>query len=203
MNSLTNVCGLILAGGQSKRMTCSDKSLAPIGETTMLAHVATRLKPQVESLFVSASRANQKALKEFGLPIVIDETEQSLGPIAGICAAMKSHAGNYEWLVSVSCDTPFIPPNLVSTLYDSALENSSAIAFVKTASRSHYALALWSTALLPQIERQLKRNDFALKHFFRSQNAAAALFSDEDSFFNVNSDADLARAEELLKRGSL
>ncbi len=203
MNSLPKVCGLILAGGQSKRITCSDKSLAPIGETTMLAHVVKRLKPQVEALVISASQTNQANLKKFGLPLVIDETKQSLGPIAGIYAAIKSYARHYDWLISVSCDTPFIPPDLVSALYDTAMKNSSAITFAKTASRSHYALALWSTALLPKIEQQLQHNDFALKHFFRMQNAATTVFSNEESFFNVNSDADLAKAEALLKKGGL
>src|SRR6478735_5870112 len=108
-----DITGLVLAGGQGSRMGGVDKGLQPFRGRPMVAHVIERLAPQVHSILVNANR-NPEAYAEFGHRVVSDEIEGFAGPLAGFERGL-AHATT-PFLVTVPCDSPFLPTDLVERL---------------------------------------------------------------------------------------
>ena len=118
----TSVTGLLLAGGQSRRMAAAfpeakggDKGLLDLAGQPMIGHVIARLGPQVGKMVLNAN-GDPARFAPFNLPIVADTVEGFAGPLAGILAGLRWSAANApdaSHIVSVSTDAPFIPIDLV------------------------------------------------------------------------------------------
>jgi molybdenum cofactor guanylyltransferase len=55
MSALGNIAGIVLAGGESRRMGGGDKCLLPLGGAPVLARVIARLGPQVSEMVINAN----------------------------------------------------------------------------------------------------------------------------------------------------
>lgn len=109
------VTGVILAGGQSRRMGGGDKGLLEIAGKPMLRHVIDRLTPQVNSTVINAN-GDPTRFSAFGLPVVSDTVQGFVGPLAGVLAGMRwsaEHAPEARWIVTAPGDAPLLPGNLV------------------------------------------------------------------------------------------
>ena len=101
-----NVPGVILAGGQSRRMNRKDKAFLEIGERTLLDMIIERLGPQSYKMAINTNSYSYK-YKRYGLPILHDHMEGYLGPLAGILTSMKWAKDNgYSKVITVAVDTP-------------------------------------------------------------------------------------------------
>jgi molybdopterin-guanine dinucleotide biosynthesis protein A len=109
------VYGLVLAGGQSKRMG-QDKALLRIDGETQLSRAVQLLEPLVDRVFVSA-RADQMDEPERKKYRQIVDRYRDLGPLAGILSAMEEHP-DASWLV-LACDLPHVDELTVRHLLDS------------------------------------------------------------------------------------
>ena len=107
------VTGLVLAGGQARRMAGEDKGLVSLGNRPMLSWVLERFAPQVDEVLISANR-NLDRYAEFGRQVVTDEMTGFLGPLAGLAAGLAT--SRTPWLVMVPCDSPFLPHDMVMRL---------------------------------------------------------------------------------------
>ena len=85
---MLGICGVLLAGGQARRIGGGDKCLLKIGERTLLHNVIARALPQVEDLILNTN-SEPGRFSAFGLPVVADTFEGYLGPLAGILAGMR------------------------------------------------------------------------------------------------------------------
>ena len=114
MSKRTDVCGLVLAGGKSRRMG-SDKALLVRDGETQLARAVALLQRHVAQVFVStrADQANDDESRKFEQ--IIDRYDD-MGPLAGILSAMDKNA-DVAWLV-VACDLPNIDDVTISDLLD-------------------------------------------------------------------------------------
>src|SRR5579884_3152677 len=110
--------GLLLAGGQSRRMGGGDKALRELGGVPLLAHVIERLRPQVDALVLNAN-GDPARFAAFGLPVVADSVADFAGPLAGVLAGLDwtaAHRPDCPFVVSVATDAPFLPRDLVRRL---------------------------------------------------------------------------------------
>ena len=138
---MTRLLGAILAGGQSQRFG-SDKAEARLGGRTLLEHVAATLGPQVGGLVVCGRDIA-------GYRCVADRPTAGLGPLGGICAAL--HEGGrqgFDAVVTVPCDTPLLPDDLVARL--SAAGVPSHVADLPV-------IGLWPTSLAEPLAQHLER----------------------------------------------
>src|SRR5688572_5092940 len=103
------ITGLILAGGQGRRMGGVDKGLQPFRGKPLVEHVIERFRPQVQELLISAAPA-ARAYEAYGR-VVLDELGE--GPLAGLHAGLAACGG---LLASAPCDTPLLPDDLVARL---------------------------------------------------------------------------------------
>ena len=111
------IVGLLLAGGQSRRMGGGDKSLRMLGGISLLDWVIARLQPQVQAMVINAN-GDPARFAGFGLPVVADSVPDFAGPLAGVLAGLDWTAANRpdcESVVSVATDAPFVPRDLVAS----------------------------------------------------------------------------------------
>jgi len=201
---MENVAGIILAGGRASRMGGHDKALTELGGRPLLLHVANRLAPQVAPIAVNAN-GDAGRLAGFGLPVIPDDDEDFLGPLAGILAGLRWAATldlPPDSLATIAVDTPFFPVDLVARLR-SAQTRADMIVLAATHGRRHPTFGLWPLETLPRLAAHmeeggsLKVADFVdtLPNAVVDFNAAGG----HDPFFNVNTPDDLAEAERILR----
>ena len=136
---MQDVTGLVLAGGQGRRMGGVDKGLARLRGRPMVAWVIERFAPQVGELVINANQ-NLERYREFGYPVVSDDIRGFAGPLAGLQAGMK--AAHHPFVLMVPCDSPFLPLDLAERLYGALEAHQSDLAMAKTGSQSHQVFAL-------------------------------------------------------------
>ncbi len=108
-----DITGLILAGGRGSRMGGADKGLQNFNGMPMALYTLLRLQPQVGAVIINANR-NLGAYESFGVPVWPDVLEDYAGPLAGFLTGLERCETPY--LVTVPCDTPNFPSDLVERL---------------------------------------------------------------------------------------
>ncbi|MDP3648194.1 MAG: molybdenum cofactor guanylyltransferase MobA [Tabrizicola sp.] len=188
------IFGVILAGGQARRMGGADKALVPLAGKPLIAHVVERFAPQVEALAISAN-GDAARFHRFGLPVIPDADR--LGPLSGILGALDwAAAAGATAVVSVPVDAPFLPGDLVPQL---VLAGGDGAAIAGAYGRAHPVFGLWPVEVRSRLAAFLASGAKPKVLDFCAQVAAArADFVDETAFLNVNTPEDLARAEALI-----
>jgi molybdopterin-guanine dinucleotide biosynthesis protein A len=108
------VVGVVLAGGQSRRMGGGDKALRLLGGVSMLERVVERLRPQVAEIVINAN-GDPVRFANFGIPVVPDSVPDFAGPLAGVLAGLDwtaDHHPDCSFIASVATDAPFFPTGL-------------------------------------------------------------------------------------------
>jgi molybdopterin-guanine dinucleotide biosynthesis protein A len=205
---IENSAGLILAGGQSRRMGGGDKSLLGLGDGKLLDHIVSRLAPQVEPLALNAN-GDPARFARFGLPVLADTIEGFAGPLAGILTGLEWASANRHGsaIVTVAGDTPFLPGDLVERLALAADGNPGVIAVARSDGKRHPTFALWPVALRDAMRHFLVDEDnrrvsaFIDRHEFVEVEFPMLRFGqhDVDPFLNINTPDDLVQAERLLR----
>lgn len=186
------VTGVVLAGGKASRMGGQDKGLMPLNGRPLWLHVADCLRPQVDSLVISANR-NLQTYQASGLPVIADTLPGFPGPLAGILSVMRQAPG--EWFLFCPCDTPFIPNTLFTRL--EAKRKDAPVVWVHDGERDHPAVVLAHRSLAAQIEDYLARGERRVMVFMREAGGHSVDFSDmKAAFRNINTLDDLQRNQE-------
>src|SRR5262245_50199392 len=124
------VTGVILAGGQSRRMGGGDKGLLDLAGKPMLAHVIERLAPQVGRMIINAN-GDPARFARLGLPVVPDTVPDFAGPLAGVLAGMRwsmANAPAARWIATAAGDAPLLPTDLVVRSLAALQDRPGAIA---------------------------------------------------------------------------
>ena len=187
------VTGIVLAGGQGSRMGGVDKGLQPFRGKPMVAHAIERLAPQVDELLVNANR-NPADYERFGHRVIADEIPGFAGPLAGFERGLAHAAG--ALVVTVPCDSPFLPADLVARL-KSALEAKGAdLAVAKTGEQAHPVFCLMRRTVHPSLEAFLGSGQRKIDRWYASLAVVEVPFDDEaDAFLNINTREELAHLE--------
>ena len=198
--------GVILAGGQARRMGGGDKALLPLGNGTLLAQVVARLSPQVADLALNAN-GDPARFHATGLPVIADTIEGFAGPLAGILAGLDWAATQgAAHIVTAAADTPFLPADLVPRLLLRGEETGAPIVLAATDEGARGLMrqptfGLWPVALREDLRAALTKGLRKIVQWSDQHNAALAPFASTpyNPFFNVNTPDDLVRAEAMLK----
>jgi len=190
------IFGVILAGGQGRRMGGADKALLPLAGRPLIAHVVERLEPQVERLAISAN-GDAARFGHADLPVLADGSSQ--GPLSGILAALDWAAPlGATHVVSAAVDAPFLPPDLVPRLLLAG--ETAGAAMARSAGNDHPTFALWPVTLRDALRDFLASGaNPRVRAFADAHHAARADFPDDGAFRNLNTPEDLAAAEAMLK----
>ena len=197
---MTPPVGVILAGGQARRMGGGDKGLLPLGGSTILQHVIDRLEPQVDDLALNAN-GDPFRFEAYPYPVLADSIPDFAGPLAGVLAGMDWAATlGADFIVTAAADTPFFPEDLVPRLLLAAEEQEHLIALARTENGRHPTFGLWPVFLRDDLRSALQDGVRKVVQWTDRHGTAMADFptGPVDPFFNVNTPDDLKRAEEVL-----
>ena len=187
------VTGVVLAGGQGSRMGGVDKGLQPFRGKPMVAHAVERLASQVDELLINANR-NPEAYAQFGHRVIADEIEGFAGPLAGFERGLAHAQG--ELVVTVPCDSPFLPGDLVARLRAALDARGADLAVAKTGAQAHPVFCLMRRAVLPSLQRFLGSGQRKIDRWYAELRVEEVAFDDEaDAFLNINTREELASLE--------
>jgi len=205
MDSIEDIVGVVLAGGQSRRMGGGDKGLRPLGGKPILAYVMERFAPQVSRVVLNAN-GDPARFAAFGCPVIADTISGFQGPLAGIEAALTWIAANSprtRWAVTVPGDTPFVPTDLVTRLVEAVGEARMAVACSEAG--VHPVVGLWPVTIVEALRDALAKEQRKVTQWVEQQGAAKVFFPPVeigkgriDPFFNINRPEDLGAAEALI-----
>lgn len=125
MIEIEAITGLILAGGRGSRMGGVDKGLQNHQGMSLAMHAVLRLGGQVGSLMINANR-NLGAYESMGVPVWPDSLADYAGPLAGFLTGLEHCETPY--LVTVPCDSPNFPDDLVQRLAQALSAEDAEIA---------------------------------------------------------------------------
>lgn len=193
------VLGVILVGGASRRYG-DDKAMALLGGTPMVQLVAAQVFGQVSML--AASGAGRPGLN---LPVIPDAVPHG-GPLPALLSVLKwADERGFDVVATFSCDTPFLPSNLVIRLRR-ALMKGCDCSVALHGGAAHPTCAVWKTEALPKVQAALEAGVRSLHGALANLKASSADFSDlsdgprGDPFFNINSQPEMAEAQAWLDR---
>ncbi|MEO8132483.1 MAG: molybdenum cofactor guanylyltransferase MobA [Betaproteobacteria bacterium] len=188
MTSPEAVTGIVLAGGLGRRMGGVDKGLQLLRGRAMVAHVLERLQAQVDALIVNANQnPDQYAAlgAPFGARIVPDSIAGFAGPLAGLQAGLA--AAQTPLVVTVPCDSPFLPLDLVRRLHAALDADGAQLAVAKTGSRPHPVFALVRASVSEHLEAFLAGGGRKIDTWYAALRVVEVPFDDEAAAFeNIN-----------------
>ncbi|WP_163574604.1 molybdenum cofactor guanylyltransferase MobA [Halomonas faecis] len=194
MDPRHEVTGLILAGGQGRRMGGCDKGLEPFAGRPLVGHVHERLEGKVAAVWINANRhlAEYEALAE---RVVSDRESGFQGPLMGIHSGLCAVAT--PWVLVVPCDTPALPHDLVSRLVTGLGEGDIAVAH--DGERLHPVVALIRTSLAADLAAALSDGERKIDRWYARHAWRAVDFSDcPEAFANLNTRDEKQRLEARL-----
>jgi molybdenum cofactor guanylyltransferase len=199
------VLGVLLAGGQARRMGGGDKCLRALAGRPILAHVIERARPQAQALVLNAN-GDPARFAAFGLPVAGDVIEGFAGPLAGVLTGMewaRANRPDLRWIATIATDTPFFPADLVARMLDAIRREGANLACAASAGRTHPVFGLWPVRLAPDLRQAMldegirKVDVWTARHRLVEVDFATEPF---DPFFNTNRPDDLDQAARLLPR---
>lgn len=197
-----NRAGVILAGGQARRMGGGDKGRLVLGGQTLLDRVIDRLGSQVGRMALSAN-GDPGRFAEYGLTVLPDTVAGFPGPLAGVLAGMDWAASiGVSHVVTAAADTPFFPDDLAGRLSETAYRAGTPIALAATLEEGrlvrHPTFGLWPVALRFDLRNALEDGLRKVVLWTDRHGAASTVFLG-DPFFNINTPEDYIQAERIVR----
>ena len=200
--------GMVLAGGQARRMGGGDKALLRIGGMSILERVLKAVAEDCARVILNAN-GDATRFAAYALPVVADSVADYPGPLAGILAGLDwaaEHAPKIEWLLSVPGDCPFLPNDLLSRLHSARVREGQTLACARSGEWRHPVVGLWPVNLRHDLRAAVVNEGLRKIEVWTARHGVAiAEWPDKpvDPFFNVNTPEDRARADNiaLQKRG--
>jgi len=187
-----SITGIVLAGGQGRRMGSVDKGLAPLLGRPMVAHVIERLAPQVDEILINANR-NMSQYMALGHAVIPDAIGGFAGPLAGLHVGL-THAAN-PLVATVPCDSPFLPRDLIARLSAAIQDHAADIAVARTFDQPHPVFALVRREVLPHLTQFLQDGGRKIDAWYATLKATEVAFDDQaEAFRNINTADELRQA---------
>ena len=190
------ITGLILAGGRGSRMGGVDKGLQNHLGLPLAMQALLRLQPQVGQLMINANR-NLGAYESMGVPVWPDALADYPGPLAGFLAGLEHCETPY--LVTVPCDTPHFPADLVRRLAAALVAEDAEIAMAATLEDGSVQVqpvfCLMAASLMESLVAFTQGGQRKIDRWTGQHRCATVLFDDADAFFNANTLDELQRLQ--------
>jgi len=188
----SHITGVVLAGGRGTRMGGVDKGLQLLGGVPLALHTLRRLQPQVGRTMLNANR-HLPDYAAFGAPVWPDVLPDYAGPLAGFITALR-HCDT-PCLVTVPCDTPLFPADLVERLSAELQSSGSDIAIAmapetdatgQVQMRAQPVFCLMRTSVLPGLEQFTSEGGRKIAAWTALHKTVRVRFDDAQAFFNAN-----------------
>jgi molybdopterin-guanine dinucleotide biosynthesis protein A len=190
------ITGLILAGGRGSRMGGVDKGLQNHLGIPLAMHALMRLAPQVGQIMINANR-NLGAYDSFGVPVWPDALPDYPGPLAGFLTGLERCETPY--LVTVPCDTPNFPADLVERLANALIADDAEIAMAATKNADGIQVqpvfCLMRSSLMESLVRFTQSGQRKIDRWTALHRCTEVTFDDAAAFFNANTPEELQQLQ--------
>lgn len=200
------ITGLILAGGRGSRMGGIDKGLQNFRGLPLALQTLMRLQVQsmpLQEVLINANR-NLSAYESLGVPVWPDSIDGFAGPLAGFLTGLERCETHL--LLTVPCDTPMFPLDLVERLYKAMAEQNADIAMAAApeadgAVRPQPVFCLLKTELLESLVKFTQGGGRKIDAWTGQHRCAIVPFDrpgdSPQAFANANTLAELQQLEAL------
>jgi molybdopterin-guanine dinucleotide biosynthesis protein A len=205
-----SIIGVILAGGQGRRLGGVNKSFLRLAGKPLLEHVIDRIRPQVREIVINTSE-DIAQFQPLGCKVVADQprTSPANGPLVGLTTVFSVLAAvgdGASFILSVPVDTPFLPVDLVARLSAGLADGEASVSFAARAGRDHPIIAIWTPEARDRLRELFDRQpEISLHRLMDEMGAARVVFEENpfiDPFFNINTQADLESAVRIAGASS-
>lgn len=187
------ITGVVLAGGRGTRMGGVDKGLQLFNGVALALHALRRLQPQVGASLINANR-HLDQYRAFGVPVHADLLPDYAGPLAGFVTALGQCETPY--LMTVPCDSPLFPTDLVARLAEALAREQADIAMASAqeldersgqlAWRAQPVFCLLPVRLLPSLQAFVASGRRKIDAWTAQHKTALVPFDDARAFANAN-----------------
>lgn len=190
------ITALVLAGGQARRMGGIDKGLVELRGRPLVEWVLAAIRPQVDQVLISANRSQDRYGK-LGLRVLSDARPGYLGPLAGMLSGLEAASG--DWLLTLPCDSPLVPPDLAARLAAPLTRAPLDICVAHDGQRMQPVFSLLRRELADSLRGYLDTGERKIDRWFAMHRLQCVDFSDiPRAFLNVNTRSELRALEQQL-----
>ncbi len=196
---LARVGAVILAGGLARRMGGQDKGLVTLGGKPMAAYALQTLLPVVAQCVINANRNAEAyaALAPENVSVIADSRNGHLGPLAGLSSAIAHLESDYVFMCP--CDSPFLQAQLVRELFEQCHRHDADIAAAHDGERLQPVFCVVNRRVSTSLDAFLDSGERKIDRWFGEHHLIEVPASQyADSFRNINTEAELAIAEQDL-----
>lgn len=200
MEKPEKITGIILAGGRGRRMGGMDKGLVLLQNKPLVQHIISRLEPQVDEIIINANRelAQYQAL---GFTVLQDDIasikQEFAGPLAGIQLGLTY--GQFDYVLTVPCDSPNLPADLVQRLIQGLIKNKADVAVATSDGSAHPVFCLCKKKVLLSLNDYLAHGGRKVSVWQKNLAYIEVDFTDcSSAFINLNTVEELKALESAL-----
>jgi molybdenum cofactor guanylyltransferase len=196
VKSMQNIPVVLMAGGQGRRIG-GNKASRHLGGISLLEHTVRLARSYSNDIAVAANHGFGLTLPS-DIRLIIDENDE-IGPISGLSSSLNyGLSKKSDYVLVMSCDTPFLPLDLMTRLHAAIGANSAAVAEYR--GDLHPACSLWQVQTLKFLSAYLEQGRRSLIGFAETVGFVAVVWERQsfDPFFNINTAEDLETATRAL-----
>lgn len=183
-----SIGGIILCGGQSKRMG-QPKAWLPFGDELMLPRIV-RILTEVCQPIVVVAAPDQDLPPLPAETILVRDEKPDQGPLQGLAAGLSALQGHAKGAYVSSCDVPLLQPTFIRRMVE--LLEAHAIAVPWVEERYHPLAAVYRLEVLPHVQRLLDQG--RMRPMFLFEECDTRIVTEEEL---VQGDADLKSLRNL------
>src|SRR5687768_15872253 len=190
---MDRITGIVLAGGQGRRMGGVDKGLRELRGKPMVAWALERFAPQVDEVLINANQ-NLEVYARFGYAVIADEIGGYAGPLAGLHSGLAT--ASHPLVATVPCDSPFLPLDLIQRLRTPLANGEAELSVAKTGDQAHPVFCLCRRDLLPHLTQFLAGGGRKIDAWYSTLRVSEVTFDDQPrAFSNINTAQELQTFE--------
>jgi len=198
-DSRQTVTGLLLCGGEGRRLGGADKPLQALAGRPLLEYVVQALRPQVARIIVSANRTPER-YQPYGEAVVDDGRHRGRGPLAGIAAGLAAAAAGP--VLCVPGDAPHLPSDLLARLAAARAATGADIACVDDGAGPQPLCCLLDASLLSDLQVYLDGGGRTPRHWYQRHRCAVAHYAEWPRWgWSINTPEEWSAAEAQLRAG--
>ncbi len=191
------ILGAIIAGGQSSRMGGVEKAFIKLGGKPIIQHIVECLRVQTSEIVINAN-GDAGRFESLNCVVVPDGLGAGETPLAGLAAVLAyAELSDFDAVISVPSDTPFLPDDLVERL------NGGSAAIASSKGQDHFLTGFWPASLTGMLMKAIVEADLLrMQEWVKMIGARKVEWSSLgfDPFFNINTPDDLKKAEDWCRR---
>ncbi|MBA5867687.1 MAG: NTP transferase domain-containing protein [Nitrospira sp. CR1.3] len=198
---ITDVTGVLLAGGKSRRMG-EDKRFLHVGERTLLESGLEVLRSVFQEILIIIAQDSPELAAD--APVIRDLVPDC-GSLGGLYTGLKE--ATTDDIFVAACDMPFLDSKTIRYFVD--LRGDADVAMANFRNQLHPMHALYSRRCLSVIEGMIAAGQLKIQDMLRHPSLRVRIVTEVDlkaidpdgrSFRNVNTPADLEAARSFIHR---